>query len=295
MITMLFVSVIASITLYFQYISTAYFDTVSDYYTDIFDAIRWSSAALIVAYPVLVYVMWVIHKEIHQHTELRQMKTRRWLLYLTQFLTAITIIIDLMVLLYQFFGGDITMRFILRVVVVFIVAAIVLGYYYWELHHADEPSRIPKIVALSIGIVLLGSIISGFFIAGTPAQQRAIRLDEQRVNDLMQIQNLVTNYLQTNLTLPTDQTTLVDWSGSLPTDPDTQASYTYKKTSDTTFQLCATFAAAETKDLSRNSYYASPTSPIEKTMPQLIGNINWLHAAGYICFDRTVTLPTLAQ
>lgn len=293
MIAMLYVTVIASITLYFQYINTIFFDSTVDYYTNIFDTIHWASAILIVAYPVYVYINWLIHKEIHQHIELRQMKTRRWLLYFTQFITAITIIIDLMVLIYQFFGGDITLRFVLKVLVVLVIAALVLGYNNWELHHADQPSRLPKIVAIIAAVILVGSIVGGFFVAGTPSQQRAIRLDGQRVNDLMLIQNQAVNYLQSYSALPTDLAQLTSWSGTLPLDPDTQQPYVYTTTSATTFQVCATFVTAETKNLYGNNYYAGPTPVMEKTLlgGQLIGNINWVHPAGYFCFDRTVTLP----
>lgn len=291
MIVMLYVSVIGIITLYFQYINQLWFDAAlyGSSHQAIYDGIRWASSAVIVAYPVLIYTSWLIHNELTKQPELRQMKTRRWLLYFTQFVTAITIIIDLMTLIYQFYGGEITSRFICKVIVVLVIAAAVLGYYHWELHRTDETSALPKLIAIMVGIVLIVSLISGFFIAGTPTQQRNIRLDEQRINQLMELQNQLVNYAQSKSTLPADLTSLEAWVGTLPLDPITQQPYIYKKTSTTTFQLCATFAEPLTDDI-YDSYYGP--SYAEKSIPQLVGGSSWVHPTGEYCFDRTVELVT---
>ncbi|EKD78442.1 MAG: hypothetical protein ACD_41C00347G0003, partial [uncultured bacterium] len=254
------------------------------------------SSALIVAYPVLVYLTWVLQKEFKLQPGLRDMRTRRWLLYFTQFATAITIIIDLMVLIYEFYGGEITARFVSKVIVVLVVAALVLGYYRWELHRSDAVTKLPKIMASSVGAVLLASIIAGFFIAGTPAQQRAIRLDDQRVNQLMEIQNYILSFAQTKAKLPTDQTALEKWSGTLPTDPVTDSAYVYTKLSDATFQLCATFAADQTEDRYGEGYYYGPyPEKIGTPGAQLVGGSSWVHPAGYYCFDRTVEFTSAAE
>lgn len=293
MIAMLYVSVIAMITLYFQYINEIWFDAALGFnHMSIYDGIRWSSSALLVAYPVLVYITWLIQKEFRAAPELRQMRTRRWLLYLTQFITAITIIVDLMVLIYNFYGGEITSQFIAKVCVVLVIAAVVLGYYQWELHRHDEASKIPKLAAISAAVVLLVSIASGFWIAGTPAQQRGVRLDEQRVNDLMSMQNQIVNYVQTKGELPSDVAALTEWTGPLATDPATEADYIYSKTSETTFQLCAEFSSTLDEDIYQDYYgYTYP----EKSVPQLIGGSSWKHPAGNYCFDRTVDLAATSN
>src|SRR3990167_795339 len=233
MIAMLYISVIAFITLYFQYANEIFFDTAFTFRESIYGGIRWGSSALIVAYPVLVYLTWVLQKEFKLQPGLRDMKARRWLLYFTQFLTAITIIVDLMVLIYEFYGGEITARFVSKVIVVLVVAALVLGYYRWELHRSDAVTKLPKIMASSVGAVLLVSIIAGFFIAGTPAEQRGKRLDDERINGLIQVQNAVLSFSQTQETFPATLAALEVWSGSLPNDPENDEPYEYVKRSDT--------------------------------------------------------------
>lgn len=285
MIAMLYISVIAFITLYFQYTNQLFFDAAFTYRESIYQGIRWGSSALLVAYPVLIYITWLLQKEFKLQPGLRDMKTRRWLLYFTQFVTAITIIVDLMVLIYEFYGGEITARFISKVVVVLVVAAVVLGYYRWELHRTAAITNLPKIMAISVGTVLLASIVAGFFIAGTPAEQRSKRLDDQRVNLLMQIQSNLVSFAQTKQNLPQDQAKAEAWSGDWPVDPETNQEFVYTKTSNTTFQLCATFAAEETDNIYQDNYYYPTT---EKRLMQLVGGSSWVHPVGYYCFDRTV-------
>lgn len=288
MIAMLYITVIASITLYFQYINHWFFEPTFDFKASIFNSIRWASSVLIVAFPVLVWTTYVIHKELIATPDRLNMKTRRWLLYFTQFATAITIIIDVMILIYQFYGGELTARFGLKIGVVFIVATLVLGYYRWELRRGNTASTLPKIVAGIVGVLLLASIISGFFIAGTPSEQRAVRFDEERINDLMMIQDQVVSYAISNSSLPENGEVLTDWAGELPLDPDTNLPYTYTKVSDTEFTMCATFSTEQT-DTELQSYYPMYT---EKAIDaQLIGGVTWKHTVGDYCFTRTVAFP----
>lgn len=286
MIAMLYISVVASIVLYFQYINNWFFEPTFDFRTAIFDGIRWSSSVLAVSFPVLVWTTYVIHKELAAMPDRLNMKTRRWLLFFTQFVTAITIIVDIMVLIYQFYGGELTARFGLKILVVFVVAALVLGYYRWELRRGNRVSNIPKIFAVGVGGLLVTSIISGFFIAGTPSEQRAVRFDEERINDLSILQNNIVNYSISNNALPKDSTELTNWSGELPTDPDTDAPYVYTKKSKTEFELCAKFAAEQSEDNANSMYY--PEIYQEKTSVNLIGGSSWKHPVGEYCFERTV-------
>ncbi len=286
MIAMLYVTVIASLVLYFQYINHWFFEPTFDFRVAIFDGIRWSSSVLIVSFPVLIWTTYVIHKALAASPERLHMKTRRWLLYFTQFATAITIIVDLMVLIYQFYGGELSARFGLKILAVFIIASVVLGYYRWELKRGNQVSLIPKVFAVTIGVVLLTSIASGFFIAGTPSEQRAIRFDEDRINDLTVIQDNILNYTISNNALPKDTTQLEQWVGELPTDPDTKTPYAYSKESKTEFTLCATFAAERSEDTQNTMYY--PEIYSEKTTAHLVGGSSWKHGVGEQCFTRTV-------
>lgn len=292
MIAMLYISVIASLVLGFQYMNQLFFDSVTDYRQSIFDLIRWGSSVIIIAYPALVAITYFINKEISADPDQRHMKLRRWLLYLTQFITALTIIIDLMVLVYQFYGGELTIRFALKIGIILLVAAVVLGYYRWELHRDYSPTKIPMITAIVVGVVLFSALIAGFFIAGTPADQRDIRMDADRIDDVSAIQWQIMDYITTNSTLPADQATLNayitdEWGDAMQVDPETKEPYEYIRVSDTVFQLCATFARVSESD--SDSYRDYPVKDIvdEKEL-RILGGNNWTHDAGRYCFEREI-------
>lgn len=289
MIIMLTISVVASLTIIFQYINHLFVDkAIFVSQTQIWNGIRWGSSILFVSLPVLLFCNYVIHKEIKKNKEVIEMKTRRWLLYLTQFVTAITIIIDLMVLLYSFYGGELTTRFFLKVIAVLIVAAVVLGYYRWEIKWDGKKSKIPKYLGIIVAIVALLTIAVGFFIVGTPNYQRQVRFDEQRIQHLSQLQYDVLNYLHSNDTIPTREE-LEHWLGSIPKDPETDMPYNYEKTADNTFRLCANFATDLT--LSEKDYkYAYPEFRGVTNKGEIVGNNTWDHPVGEYCFEREVQL-----
>ena len=54
---------------------------------------------------------------------------KKWVVYIILFLSAIVIMVDLVALIRYFVSGEITARFILKVVVVLITASIVGKYY----------------------------------------------------------------------------------------------------------------------------------------------------------------------
>jgi hypothetical protein len=63
---------------------------------------------------------------------------RKWLTYLTLLVAASAIVGDGVTLVYNLLSGELTTRFILKVVVVAIIAAAVFGYYTWSNRRDDE-------------------------------------------------------------------------------------------------------------------------------------------------------------
>src|SRR3989338_2329635 len=185
MIVMLYIGVISFIALLFQYANVLFPDQLEWYYTGALDVIRRSMAALVVVWPVFLFMTWVMEKDFRKNLGKRNLRVRTWLLYLTLFVSAVTIIVDLITLVYNFLGGELSTRFILKVVAILITAAAVFGYYMWDLRSEDNrKSSLPKRSAVASSIVILFGIIGGFFIVGSPNTQRAIRFDDQRTSDL---------------------------------------------------------------------------------------------------------------
>ncbi len=95
--------------------------------------IRWSVSQLIIAFPVFLYVSAVVSRSIARDPVKRTSRVRKWLTYVTLFITAMIIIADLSGLIYQLLGGELTVRFLLKVATVGVIAGVIFGYYLWDL------------------------------------------------------------------------------------------------------------------------------------------------------------------
>jgi len=282
----LYGSVVSFITLVFSYINYAFPDELA-YYSDPFSGgMRFQMATLIVLVPVTLLLMRLIRKDIAANHEKADLWVRRWALFLTVFIAGAAVIGDLVTLINYFLGGEITMRFVLKVIVLLLVAGGVFLHFladlrgYWN----KEPQR-ARMVGWAAGVLVLITIIAGFFIMGTPGQVRLYRFDSQKVSDLQNIQWQVVNYWQQKEELPGNLEQLADpISGAIiPKDPQSGADYSYKVTGSLNFRLCATFNT-DSKESERQASIARPVSYYGGEME----GENWQHGAGEVCFDRTI-------
>lgn len=138
-IVTLYMSAISFTVLLFQLIGLWFPDSLNPSY-GANNAIRWSAAVLIVSFPVYLWLMWLINKDLSADFARREIKVRKWLGYLTLFISAVVSLIDVATLVYNLLGGEITIRFILKVVVVLAVAATTFFYYLHELRTKREGS-----------------------------------------------------------------------------------------------------------------------------------------------------------
>lgn len=278
----LYSSVFAFIALLFQYINYAYPDPLQNYYySDPFSgSMRFAMATLIVMVPVAILIMRYIRKDIASVPAKEDLWIRRWALVLTVFIAGFAAIGDLITLINYFLGGDITTRFVLKVIVLLFVAAGVFFHFLADLrgYWTANPGR-ARTVAYVTGIVVVGAIISGFFIMGSPAQVRLYRFDSQKVSDLQSIQYQIINFYQQKEKLPANLDELADpLSGWMMPKEAQGGAYRYEKTANLSFKLCATFNA----ETQKNQVAIS-----EPVMYGVEGE-NWQHSAGEVCFDRTI-------
>lgn len=139
----LYASAISFTMLVFEYINVllpdplgigGYYDTYGS-----FQSIRWSIAVLMVVFPLYIWLSWFLEKTYKKNPERRKVWIRRWLIYLTLFVAAIIIIGNFVTLIYNALGGELTFRFILKVITLFFVTGSVFGYYFWNIKkHQDE-------------------------------------------------------------------------------------------------------------------------------------------------------------
>lgn len=129
-------------SLLFQFINRAFPDpaeTQADEYMR--QAIRWSVSSLIVAFPVFLYVSWLIGQAVRLDPSKRASKVRKWLTYLTLFIAASVLIGDFISLVYNLLGGELTARFVLKVLTIGFIAGTIFGYYLWDLRLEERESK----------------------------------------------------------------------------------------------------------------------------------------------------------
>ena len=268
----LYGSITAFFTLIFDYVNLAFPDPLA-YADDPFGtSVRVSMATLVVLIPVMLATLLAIRRDIVRTPGKASIWVRRWALVFTIFLASATAAITLITLITTFLGGEITVRFALKALVVFLIAILAALHFladlrgYWTLHR-----RKVNMVGAAVGALAIMTIIGGFLMIGSPSHIRDLRQDQQRVNDLQAIQYDITNYWQEKRTLPPSLETLNDplIGQRVPVDPQTNAPYEYTPGTGTSFTLCATFSAPSTS--SGNQYESTIT-----------------HGAGRTCVNRTI-------
>lgn len=270
------------------------------YNTYSYEAMRTALATLIIVFPIFLILSRVWTKLVEAGLGRVDAIIKKWMLYLVIFLSSVVVAVDLVTLVRYFVSGEITTRFILKVIAVLIVA-LLAGFYYFKEIESPMMKKGMRMASVIIACVLvLTSIIVSFAVMGSPFTQRKLRLDERRMQDLQSIQYQVINFWQQKEKLPETLTELSNpiSSYAVPVDPEFEKgiNYEYKKTGNLIFELCATFALPIPKGWQEYSTGGGvmplpvrDSSTTEPAYPYGGGtNESWSHEAGRTCFTRTI-------
>lgn len=249
------------------------------------NAVTWQMASVAVAFPIFLLVMRTILREAQDHPERLQSGVRKWLTYIALLLTAGAMICDLIWFFDYFLTGELTSRFVLKALTVIVICGAIFIYYLGSLRW-DRNTNVAhaKTRSLRFGIataaVVVVSFCVGLGVAGTPSKQRHIEADLKRVEDLQRIASAINVWhkrAEIEKSFAPLPATLTDLqakglSPSQIVDPETKIPYEYHAKSDTSYQVCATFSAAE--DQARVTQF-------------------WYHGKGQTCFSLDASQPPL--
>jgi hypothetical protein len=317
------IALITSVTSILQVLFTAInrkFPDILNYstYVDVSQSdVRFAIASLVVMFPIYVGLSWYVANDIKKFLYKQDIPVRKIMIYCTLFITILTLIGTLVSVIYTYLGGELSVRFGLKALAIFVVALSLFAYYYYSLKRDySKPSSVPALITVLATVVVIGTIVWSISIIGSPAQMRAKKIDSTRLSDISRIQQEVFNRVQMTDKLPTTLTELDNaFQGyQVPVDPVTKEVYGYRiiqqpvvkmnyttnrkeLTTSAVFQLCATFDTVRAID-SRgqtlpskggdfsatdafysvsNYYYEGDQSPF------------WNHEAGETCFKRIIT------
>lgn len=303
----LITSVVSFLNLAFESLNKRFPDALNAYYqygysTYEYESLRMALATLIIFFPAFLIISYFWKKYSKGEMGSIDVFIRKWVIYIILFLSAGVLMGGLVTLIRYFISGEITTRFIWKVIVTLITALVVGKYYIFDLlDNRVFGWQIKKsgiIFSVFSSILVIGVIVYSFSVMGSPATQRSLRLDERRINDLQNIQYQVINYWQQKETLPESLEELSNplTGYSTPVDPEFQKGkkYEYQALGPLTFSLCAEFALPIPEGWREFGGEIGPmfsnSKDIAVSFPGFVGggNESWKHEAGYTCFERTI-------
>lgn len=236
------------------------------------DAIHYATAALIIGYPLYYFAMRLWFRKFREDEGRVESKLSKWLTYLVLLITAVTIVGDLITVVYTFLQGEITMRFFLKALVILGIAGGIFGFYYFERKKIQYRADIPRVLFQRIGlgmtVAVVVGIVLGFVASGSPMTERERSFDETRASHLSSLASCIEQYALSYQRLPATleefrQVSEYNYCLGYMNDPETGMAYEYQVITQNRldgsvpvgeYELCATFALQSMTTQPTNMY-----------------------------------------
>jgi len=110
-------------------------NSYSSYITDQVESttLRAYMAALIVSFPLFAFFFLHITKRTISNSNMRNMKARKVLIYITLTVTFIIMLSSIITTVFNFLNGNLSVNFLFHILVTLIVSGIVFGYYFYQI------------------------------------------------------------------------------------------------------------------------------------------------------------------
>ncbi len=283
----LYISVTALITLLFGVVTLQYPDIAAGYWESesAMSAIRFSIAMLVVFFPAYLVLTRVVNS-IRRLEEGVYLSLTKWLIYLSLLIGGAVILGDLVMVINAFLNGELTIRFVLKALVFLLVVGSAFVYYILDAKgHWQKNEKASLYYAGIIAVTVLVSLVLGYMHIETPTHVREMRIDDNQVSDLMNIQSHIDSYVYTYRTLPASIEEAFN-NVAIPTESEARLAYSYTTKGNNTYTLCAEFAF---ESLPGMSAVSEPVYYDDVSMMKV--PYNWEHGAGEWCFERTADIP----
>jgi len=136
----LYVSVFNVGDMFFEFTNRAFPDPLIDNsyaaWTD--SGLRWNIATLIVAFPLFLFVFRNINRQIASDPTKRGSRARKWLTYITLLIASSALAGDMITLVYNALGGELTVRFLMKVLIVAILGGGTFAYFLFDMRKEEQ-------------------------------------------------------------------------------------------------------------------------------------------------------------
>ena len=231
-------------------------DPANRSFFDLGGSARFNAAVLIASLPVLLLVRRAIMRDIALNPANRIAPVVRTLAYITLLITSLIMVGDMVVVLMGFLNGDLTLTFILKSIVVLLLAGGIFLWYISGLAFEEkmgnsqreetsirESQWRPRLAWAGFLTASL-SLVLALWIAGNPFNQRLVRLDRQRISDLRSLQGAISRFHKKEKRLPKSLSELKnspDTYVDRTSDSITKIPYVYKPINKSSYRLGAVF------------------------------------------------------
>ena len=253
------------------------------------EMLRWGLAYLVISFPAFLLLQRLVRRTLRGDPELRSSRIRKWLTYLTLFVAAGVLAGDLIAVVFFGLGGELAVRFLLKVAVVAAIAGSVFGYYFWDLRQDDvetveggQVSRLPAAFAGASAVAVVVAVVLGLAAVGSPGKARERGLDVVRVGNLRDIVRGADIYWERNGSLPASLEALSserDINIVSIVDPETREA----------LRLSGPRERRRTNSARRSASTRPPTR--RRCGRTRIGNASGGTRPGYHCFDLEAIEP----
>src|SRR5262245_1462641 len=102
------------------------------------DRLRWDISMIIVAFPLFFFTFRSVTRGLAKDPTKRASRPRKWLTYLTLFVASMALVGDTAVLIYNMLGGELTIRFLLKVATIAIIAGGTFSYFIGDMRKEEK-------------------------------------------------------------------------------------------------------------------------------------------------------------
>lgn len=265
-------------------LGTLYFQIINHFFPDALDAANWyalgarsdaihyATAALIIGYPLYYFALRIWFRKFREDEGRVESKLSKWLTYLVLLVTAVTVVGDLIAVVYTLLQGEITARFLLKALVILGIAGGIFGFYYFERRKIQYRAALPQALfqrfGLGVSSAVAVGIVLGFFASGSPLTERDRSLDDTRASHLMSLASCIEQYALGYNTLPLSldefrKSSEYNYCLAYLLDPETGVQYDYRVIQSARseaavligeYELCATFARESVSTRPQDGY-----------------------------------------
>lgn len=259
--------------LFYQVINHNFPDNLRNYYGyySTSGTIHYAIAALIISFPLYFLSMRFWFLRFREDEGRAESSLTKWITYLVLLVAAVTVVGDLIAVIFDMLQGEITARFFLKSLTIFGIAGGIFGFYFLERKKIQYKKLVSERIFFVFGwmvlIIVLVAIVLGFLASGSPKAERMRNFDITRSSDLQTLASCVNEYSADYKTLPENLNNLKDnsrysYCGNKK-DPETNLPYEYniinknivsEKVVSAEFELCANFSLASMQDNKEPKY-----------------------------------------